>query len=264
VAFISTIELAVSRAKEEKLSVFAATSLMETIICSMAEAVWSTKSASVSAMRLTSSMLADISRIDAEVSSALADSSSMLLRTLLIERSIWPAEPAVDCADTSCSAAPRLSTRERALICCAAAETSALSCPNRRMVRSRFDTSARIAPAIRCDRVAATISPAESERSPVETRFTKPMASSRRPRTRPSHHWNTPTVTRQEPRAAAITFQYTGQVRSGMNATAAPNSDRQSRRSPHICCVRDHLRFGMTDSADGSMWARRRRRQPCI
>ena len=58
---------------------------METIISSMAEAVSSTNCASVSAMRLTSSMLADISRIDADVSSAFAESSSMFARTLVID-----------------------------------------------------------------------------------------------------------------------------------------------------------------------------------
>ena len=57
VAFISTIELAVWMANDEKLSVFVATSLIDAIISSMADAVCSTNSASVSAMRPTSSML---------------------------------------------------------------------------------------------------------------------------------------------------------------------------------------------------------------
>ena len=72
-------------ANDENVSVFDATSLIETIISSIADAVSSTNCASVSARRLTSSMLADICRIDADVSSAFADSSSMLERTLLID-----------------------------------------------------------------------------------------------------------------------------------------------------------------------------------
>ena len=117
VAFISIIELAVSIANEEKLSVFVATSLIETIISSIADAVSSTNAASVSAMRLTSSMLADISRMDAEVSSAFAERSSMFVRTFAIERSICVTEVDVVSVETSCSDALRASTRERPLIC---------------------------------------------------------------------------------------------------------------------------------------------------
>ena len=85
VAFISTIELAVCSAKEEKLSVFVATWLIEALISSNADAVWSTNSESVSAMRPTSSIDADISRTDVDVSSAFAESSSIDVRTLLID-----------------------------------------------------------------------------------------------------------------------------------------------------------------------------------
>ena len=72
-------------ANDEKLSVFVATSLIDAVISSNAEEVCSTNSASVSAMRLTSSMDADISRIEVDVSSALAESSSIDVRTLLID-----------------------------------------------------------------------------------------------------------------------------------------------------------------------------------
>ena len=61
-----------------------ATSLIEATISSMAAEVCSTNSDSVSAIRLTSSIDADISKIDVDVSSALAERSSMLTRTLLI------------------------------------------------------------------------------------------------------------------------------------------------------------------------------------
>ena len=85
VAFISTIELAVSVANDEKLSVFVATWLIEALISSNADAVWSTNSESVSAMRPTSSIDADISRTEVDVSSAFAESSSIDVRTLLID-----------------------------------------------------------------------------------------------------------------------------------------------------------------------------------
>ena len=176
VAFISTIELAVCSAKEEKLSMFVATSLIETIISSIADAVSSTNSASVSAMRLTSSMLADISRMDADVSSAFAERSSMLERTLPMDRSIWLTDSEVASVDTSCSPALRASTRDRPLVCWLTAATSAASWPNRRIVRSRLETRARSAAAIRSDRVAATISRAESDRSPAATRSRNVMA----------------------------------------------------------------------------------------
>jgi len=67
-------------------------------------------------MRLTSSMLADIWRMEAAVSSAFADSSSMFVRTLLIDASISVTEAAVDCVDWSCSAVLPARTRERPLI----------------------------------------------------------------------------------------------------------------------------------------------------
>ena len=72
-------------ANDENDSVFVATSLMDAIISSMAEAVCSTNSARVSAMRDTSSIDADISRIDVDVSSAFAERSSIDVRTLLID-----------------------------------------------------------------------------------------------------------------------------------------------------------------------------------
>ena len=75
-------------ANDEKLSVFVATSLIEALISSNADEVCSTNSASVSAMRLTSSIEADISRIDVDVSSAFAERSSIDVRTLLIDWSI--------------------------------------------------------------------------------------------------------------------------------------------------------------------------------
>ena len=93
-----------------------------------------------------------------------------------MERSICVTDPVVVSVDSSCSAALRPSTRDRPLICWLTATTSAASCPKRRIVRSRFETSARSEAAIRSDRVAAAISRAESDKSPVVMRSMKVIA----------------------------------------------------------------------------------------
>src|ERR1044071_5435509 len=94
-------------ANDENDSVFVATSLIDAIISSIAEAVCATNSESVSAMRETSSIDADISSTDVEVSSAFAESSSIDSRTLLIDWSICVTDADVRSVDSSCCADER-------------------------------------------------------------------------------------------------------------------------------------------------------------
>ena len=50
----------------------------------------------------------------------------------------------------------------------------------------------------------------------------------------------------QDKSAAAMTFQYTDHVTSGMNAMAALKMEMQSTTITHICWVRVHMRSAMS------------------
>src|ERR1051325_7266954 len=114
-------------------------------------------------MRPTSSIDADISRTDVDVSSAFAESSSIDVRTLLIDWSIWLTEAEVVSVETSCSPALLARMRERPLIWLLTVETSVASWPKRRMVRSRLEARARLPGHARRLRRGADLARAQGE-----------------------------------------------------------------------------------------------------
>src|SRR5258708_25351384 len=106
------------------------------------------------------------------------------------------------------------------------------------MVRSRLETSARIAADMRVDCVVNWISRAEIERSPAVMRLSIWIEESPRPKTVLSHHWNNATVVELATPAARSDGHQIRKVIPGTSTRNNPNMTKQAAIRTHICWAR--------------------------
>ena len=194
-------------------------------------------------------MEADISRTEVEVSSALAESCSMLFRTVLIDVSICTTEADVTSVEVSCSRALRDRTRERLLIWWLTVVTSVASWAKRRMVRSRVVTSARTAADIRDDCVALRMAAASRSRLPAVMRFSSSMAESRRAKTRASQIWKRTMQTALVTSAAPIVHSQRRTLIPGIIRLSSAKTPTHVASKTYVWRIRPLLRSFIGPSA---------------